>query len=587
MPDDLKRRSRALTSGPSRASARALFKGTGLTDADLERPLIGVANTWTELTPCNFHLRELAVRVKEGVRAAGGTPLEFNSIAVSGGITMGTEGMRASLVSREVIADSIELMGRAYPFDAVVVLAGCDNTIPAAAMALTRLNIPSLILYGGTILPGQWHGQEVTVQHVYEAIGAHAAGRMTTADLAELENAACPGPGACGGQHGANTMATVLEFIGLSPMGTASIPATAIRKELAAVECGKLAMELVRRDLKPRDILTRTAFENAIAAVAATGGSINAVLHLLALAREANIPLTLNDFERISARTPLYVDLAPAGRFFAADVDRAGGIPVIARRLLDAGVVRGDALTVSGRTFEAEARAAVETPGQEVIRPLHHPLSLTGGFQVLRGNLAPEGAVVMTRAHLDGPAYGREPSPVTGNQDERGPKGAGHGPVQQHRGPARVYDCEEDAMAAVTGGKIRAGDVVVIRYEGPRGGPGMREMWGVTGALAGAGLGDSVALVTDGRLGGAMRGLMIGHVTPEAAVGGPLAAVREGDTILIDLAARQLQVAVTSAIIQQRMAQWKRPAPRYTSGVMARYAALVSSASEGAVLKVS
>jgi dihydroxy-acid dehydratase len=557
MSDDLRRRSRTLLDGNSRAGARAMLKAIGLTDAGLARPLIGVANTWIETMPCNYNLRELAVKVKEGIRTAGGTPMEFNTVAVSDGVTMGTEGMKASLVSREVIADSIELMGRAYLFDAMVALVACDKTIPAAAMALTRLNLPSLILYGGTILPGHWRGQDVTVQHVYEAIGAVAAGKLSEEDLRALENVACPGPGACGGQYTANTMATVLEFIGLSPMGTASVPAVDARKNDVARRCGELVMELLRRDLTPRDILTREAFENAIASVATTGGSTNAVLHLLALAREANVPLTLADFDRISARTPLYVDLAPGGRYVAADVDRAGGIPVIAKRLLDAGLVHGRTMTASGRTFEEEARAAVETPGQAVVKPLYQPIKSSGGLKILRGNLALDGAVV---------------------------KVAGHEPML-HRGPARVFDCEEDAMAAVTNGRIRAGDVVVIRYEGPRGGPGMREMLGVTGAIVGAGLGESVALVTDGRFSGATRGLMVGHVAPEAARGGPLAAVAEGDVIVIDIEARQLQVVLKPEVIQARLAKWQPPAPHYTRGVFARYAALVSSASEGAVLK--
>jgi dihydroxy-acid dehydratase len=558
MSDKLKLRSRALLEGRDRAGARAMLKGIGFTDDDLVRPIIGIANTWIETMPCNYNLRALAAKVKEGVRAAGGTPMEFNTVAVSDGVTMGTEGMRASLVSREVIADSIELMGRAYLFDAMVALVGCDKTIPAAAMALTRLDIPSLILYGGTILPGRWRGQNVNIRHVYEAIGAVAAGRMSEADLRELENVACPGAGACGGQYTANTMATVLEFIGLSPMGTAAVPAVDPRKDEVGFRCGQLVMELLRRDIKPRDILTRQAFENAIASVATTGGSTNAVLHLLALAREAAVPLTLEDFDRISARTPLYVDLEPGGQHAAADVDRAGGIPVVAKRLLEGGHVHGSTLTASGQLFADAARAAVETPGQEVVKPLDQPLKTSGGLKILRGSLAPEGAVVKVAGH------------------ER----------PFHRGPARVFDSEEEAMAAVTRKQIRPGDVVVIRYEGPRGGPGMREMLGVTAAIVGEGLGGEVALVTDGRFSGATRGLMVGHVAPEAARGGPITAVEEGDLIAIDVETRKLEVEVAREVFDARLARWQPRRPRYATGVFARYAALVSSASEGAVLRV-
>lgn len=558
MKNHLKLRSRALLEGRDRAGARSMLKGIGFTDDDLARPIVGIANTWIETMPCNYNLRALAAKVKEGVRAAGGTPMEFNTVAVSDGVTMGTEGMRASLVSREVIADSIELMGRAYLFDAMVALVGCDKTIPAAAMALTRLDIPSLVLYGGTILPGRWRGQNVNIRHVYEAIGAVAAGRMSEAELRELENVACPGAGACGGQYTANTMATVLEFIGLSPMDTAAVPAVDPRKDQVGLRCGQLAMELLRRDIKPSAILTREAFENAIASVATTGGSTNAVLHLLALSREAGIPLTLEDFDRISARTPLYVDLEPGGEHAAADVDRAGGIPVIAKRMLEGGYVHGTTLTASGQAFADAARAAVETPGQEVVKPLDQPLKTTGGLKVLRGSLAPEGAVVKVAGH------------------ERA----------FHRGPARVFDSEEEAMAAVTQKQIRPGDVVVIRYEGPRGGPGMREMLGVTAAIVGEGLGGEVALVTDGRFSGATRGLMVGHVAPEAARGGPIAAVEEGDLITIDVEARRLQVELAPEVLHARLAGWQPRPPRYATGVFARYAALVSSASEGAVLRV-
>lgn len=558
MGDNLNLRSRSMLEGRDRAGARAMLKGIGFTDDDLKRPIIGIANTWIETMPCNYNLRELAAKVKAGVRAAGGTPMEFNTVAVSDGVTMGTEGMRASLVSREVIADSIELMGRAYFFDAMVALVGCDKTIPGAAMALTRLDLPSLILYGGTILPGRWRGQNVNIRHVYEAIGAVAAGKMTEAELHELENVACPGAGACGGQYTANTMATVMEFIGLSPMGTAAVPAVDPRKDEVGIRCGRLVMELLRRNIRPHDILSRDAFENAISSVATTGGSTNAVLHLLALAREAGVPLALEDFDRVSERTPLYVDLEPGGRYAAADVDGAGGIPVFAKRLLEGGYVHGGTLTASGRDFATEARAAVETPGQQIIMPLDKPLKTTGSLRILRGSLAPDGAVVKIAGH-------EQPF---------------------HRGPARVFDSEEEAMAAVTGKRIHAGDVVVIRYEGPRGGPGMREMLGVTAAIVGEGLSAQVALVTDGRFSGATRGLMVGHAAPEAARGGPIAVIQEGDSITIDVDARKLDVELAPDVIQSRLAQWKPRPPRYKTGVFARYAALVSSASEGAILRV-
>jgi dihydroxy-acid dehydratase len=535
-----------------------MLKGIGFTDEDLARPIIGVAHTWIETMPCNFNLRRLAAKVKEGVRAAGGTPMEFNTISISDGVTMGTEGMKASLISREVIADSIELVGRGHMFDAIVALVGCDKTIPAAAMALIRLNVPGLILYGGSIAPGRFQGRDVTIQDVFEAVGANAAGRMTDAELKEIENVACPGAGACGGQYTANTMATVMEFIGLSPMGTASVPATDPRKDAVGVRCGQLVMDLLRNNVRPKDILTRQAFENAIACVAATGGSTNAVLHLLAMAREAGVPLTIDDFDTVSNRTPLIADLKPGGKYVAVDVDRAGGIQLIAQRLVQAGLVDGTQMTASGLTLSAEAERAVETPGQDVIRPLVNPLKPTGGLVILKGNLAPEGCVV---------------------------KMAGHERLY-HRGPARVFDREEDAMAAVTRREIKPGDVVVIRYEGPKGGPGMREMLGVTAALVGEGLGESVSLLTDGRFSGATKGLMAGHVAPEAAVGGPIAALREGDTIVFDITARRLDVELTEAQLKERMANWTPPAPRYTAGVFAKYAALVSSASEGAITTV-
>jgi len=550
-----KHRSSIITDGRDRAGARAMLKGIGFTDEDFTRPIIGVANTWTETMPCNYHLRRLAVKVKEGIRAAGGTPMEFNTIAISDGVTMGTEGMKASLVSREVIADSIELVGRGHMFDAVIALVGCDKTIPGAALALIRLNVPGLMLYGGSIAPGHFRGKDVTVGDVYEAIGANAAGRMSDADLRDLENVACPGAGACGGQFTANTMAMVLEFIGLSPMGTTSVPATDPRKDQVALRCGQLVMDILRRGVTPRDILTRQAFENAIAGVAASGGSTNAVLHLLAMAREVGISLTIDDFDMISKRTPLLADLKPGGRYVAVDLDRAGGVPLLVQRLVSAGLVDGQQMTPSGRTLGEEASTAVETPGQDVVRPLSDPIKLNGGLVILKGNIAPEGCVVKISGH------------------ER----------LYHRGPARIFDREEDAMSAVTHGKIKAGDVVVIRYEGPRGGPGMREMLGVTGAIVGAGLGETVALLTDGRFSGATQGLMVGHVSPEAARGGPIAALQEGDTIVFDIEARHLDAELSDADIAARLSNWVEPAPHYTSGVFAKYAALVSSASEGAI----
>lgn len=555
MATNPKQHSSEITDGPERAGARAMLKAIGFTDDDLARPIIGVANTWTETMPCNYHLRRLAAKVKEGIRASGGTPMEFNTIAISDGVTMGTEGMKASLVSREVIADSIELVGRGHMFDAMIALVGCDKTIPGAAMALIRLNVPGLILYGGSIAPGRFRGKDVTVGDVYEAIGAHAAGKMSDADLRELENVACPGAGACGGQFTANTMAMVLEFIGLSPMGTASVPAVDPRKDEVARRCGQLVMDMLRRGVRPRDILTRQAFENAIAGVAASGGSTNAVLHLLAMAREANVPLSIDDFDTVSRRTPLLADLKPGGKYMAVDLDRAGGVPLLAQRLVSAGLLDGQQMTPSGRTIGEEASKAVESPGQDVVRPLSNPLKPNGGLVILKGNLAPEGCVV---------------------------KIAGHERLY-HRGPARVFDREEDAMRAVTHGQIKPGDVVVIRYEGPRGGPGMREMLGVTGAIVGAGLGENVALLTDGRFSGATRGLMVGHVAPEATSGGPIATLQEGDIIVFDIEARRLDVELPEAEVSARLANWREPAPHYTSGVFAKYAALVSSASEGAV----
>jgi dihydroxy-acid dehydratase len=554
---DIKHRSRALLEGRDRAAARAYLKGMGLSDEDLAKPIVGVANTWIETMPCNLNLRRLAGYVKQGIRAAGGTPMEFNTIAISDGITMGTEGMKASLVSREIIADSIELVGRGHMFDAVVALAACDKTLPGCAMGLVRLDVPGMIVYGGTIMPGHFRGRDVTIVDVFEAIGANAAGRISDADLRELEGVASPGAGACGGQFTANTMATVFEVMGLSPMGAASVPATDPRKDEVGRRAGETIMALLRRGVRPGDILTRAAFDNGIAAAAASGGSTNVVLHLLALAREAGVPLAIEDFDAVSRRTPLIADLKPGGRFTAADVDRAGGIPVLARRLVEAGLADGAQRTVSGRTLGEEAALAAETPGQEVIFPVERALKPTGGLVILKGNLAPEGCVVKVAGH------------------ER----------PFHRGPARVFDREEDAMAAVTGAAIRPGDVVVIRYEGPRGGPGMREMLGVTAAIVGEGLGESVALVTDGRFSGATRGLMVGHVAPEAARGGPLALVREGDTIVVDIEGRALAVELADDELAARRVAWTPPPPRYTAGVFAKYAALVSSAAEGAVTR--
>jgi len=554
---DLKHRSRGITDGRDRAPARAMFKAIGFSDDDLRKPLIGVANTWIETMPCNFHLRRLSAKVKEGIRDAGGTPMEFNTIAISDGETMGTEGMRASLVSRELIADSIELVCRGQLFDAVVCVVGCDKTIPAAAMALARMNLPGMVLYGGTIAPGVYRGKDVTIQDVFEAVGANAAGKMTDAELLELENVACPNAGACGGQYTANTMSTVMELIGLSPMGFNGVPAMEERKDEVAYRCGEIVLNLLKKGILPKDILTRPAFDNAIAGVACTGGSTNAVLHLLAIAREMGVALAIDDFQKVSERTPLLANLKPAGKFVAADVDKAGGIPVIAKRLLDGKLVNGSTMTVTGKTFAEEANAAVETPGQPVIAPLDHPLKKTGGLVILHGNIAPEGCVVKISGH------------------ER----------LTHRGPARIFESEEAAMTAVTSKQIKAGDVVVIRNEGPKGGPGMREMLGVTAAIVGEGLGDSVALLTDGRFSGATRGLMIGHVSPEAALGGPIAALHEGDTIHIDINQQTLEVELNDATLKHRLAEWKPPKPRYPTGVFAKYGALVHSASEGAITK--
>ena len=555
MSNPLKHASATITDGRDRAPARSMFKAIGFTDDDLAKPIIGIANTWIETMPCNYNLRDLAVKVKEGVRAAGGTPMEFNTIAVSDGITMGTEGMKGSLVSREIVADSIELAGRSYMFDGLIALVACDKTIPGGAMGLARVDVPSVLLYGGSILPGQVNGIDITIQDVFEAVGAHAAGKISDAELLAIEDHACPGAGACGGQYTANTMATAMEVIGISPMGTASIPAVDPRKDDAGYRSGFVLMDALKSNLRPTDIMTRKAFENAIASVAATGGSTNAVLHLLALARDCGVDLSIDDFDAISERTPLLVDLKPGGRYVAADVDKAGGIQLIARRLVEGGYADGTQMTVTGASLAEASASARETAGQNVIRPLDAPIKPTGGLVILKGNLAPEGGVVKVA-------------------------GSGH---LQHRGPAKVFETEESAMQAVTGGAIRDGDVLVIRFEGPAGGPGMREMLGVTAAIVGAGLGETVALLTDGRFSGATRGLMVGHVAPEAARGGPIAAVRDGDTVVIDCAARRLDVELSDEEISARLAaRAERPA-RYTTGVFAKYAKLVGSSSEGAV----
>jgi len=552
---DTRHNSRTILEGRDRAPARSYLLGMGYSEEDLHKPIVGVAHSWIETMPCNYNHRRLAEKVKEGVRAAGGTPMELNTISISDGITMGTQGMKTSLVSREVIADSIELVGRGHMFDAIVTLVGCDKTLPAAAMAHVRLGIPGVIVYSGSIAPGRFQGRDVTIQDVFEAVGANAAGRMSDADLSDIEHHACPGAGACGGQFTANTMAMVLEFLGLSPMGSASPPALDGRKDEECVAAGRLVMRLLQNGMGPERILTRSSFENAIAAGAASGGSTNLVLHLLAIAREAGIPLDIDDFDRVSTRTPIIADLKPGGRFTAVDLDRAGGTRLFGKRLLDAGLLDGTQITVTGKTIAEEVEAAEEPPGQEVIVPVESPLRDSGGLVILKGNLSPEGCVV---------------------------KVAGYTRLD-HKGPARVFDSEEDAMQSVQAGGIDEGDVVVIRNEGPKGGPGMREMLGVTAALVGQGLGESVALLTDGRFSGATRGLMAGHVAPEAAHRGPIAALRDGDTITFDIAARTLSVDLSDREMQERLEGWKDPQPLYSTGVMAKYAALVSSASEGAV----
>ena len=570
---DVRHQSRNILDGPERAGARAMLKGIGLTDDDLKKPMVLIANTWIETMPCNLGLRTLAHAVKEGVRAAGGTPMEMNTVAISDGVTMGTEGMKTSLISREMIADSVELVARGHMFDAVIGLGACDKTLPGLSLALTRLNIPGFLLYGGTILPGEVDGQEATVRTVYEKIGAYMAGKISEEELKLFEDHACPTHGACGGQYTANTMAMAMEFIGLSPLGTASPPAVSDeqhasgngtrgdivnpRKMEIGRQAGRLIMDMLKQGIRPRDILTRQAFENAIAGVAATGGSTNAVLHLIALARETGIELTIDDFDQISRRTPLIADMMPGGKYAAADLDKAGGTPLIAQRMLEGGYLNGDQMSPSGQTLAQEATIAVETPGQDVVRTLDNPVSEHGGLVILKGNIAPDGGVVKL--------FGYE--------------------RHYHKGPARVYDSEHEALQAVYAAQINPGDVVVIRYEGPRGGPGMQEMLAITAAIIGQGLGGECALVTDGRFSGATKGLMIGHVAPEAYVGGPIAAVHEGDSVVIDIDNRRLDIEVSDDEIARRLSEWKQPAPRYLSGVLAKYASLVMQANEGAITK--
>lgn len=554
---DVRHKSRTILDGRDRAAARSYLYAIGLEEEDFRKPIIGVAHSWIETMPCNFGLRKLAQEVKKGIREAGGVPMEVNTVAISDGITMGTEGMKTSLVSREVVADSIELVGRGHMFDAIIILAACDKTLPASAMALVRLDIPGFVLYGGSIMPGNFRGKDVTIQDVFEGIGANAAGKISDDDLKELEQVACPGAGACGGQFTANTMATALEVLGLSPVGMASTPAVDPKKEKIGRAAGKLVMEQLEAGLRPSDILTKQSFLNGIASAAATGGSTNIVLHFMAIAREAGIPLTIDDFNPVSDNTPIIADLKPSGDYTAVDVYNAGGIELITKRLIEGGKIDGSQLTPTGKTLSEEVAHAEETPGQKVILTVDTAKKKTGGLMVLKGNLAPEGGVIK----------------VSGAERTR------------HQGPARIFEREEDAMAAVTARQIKPGDVVVIRYEGPRGGPGMREMLGVTAALVGEGLGESVALLTDGRFSGATRGFMVGHVAPEAAMRGPIAALREGDIITIDVEQKLLAVELTDEEIEARLADWKAPEPRYTSGVLAKYAALVSSAAEGAITK--
>ena len=551
----LKHRSWEITEGPERAPARAMLLAMGLTRDDLKKPFVGIANLASDVTPCNVHLGRLVPKVREGVRSAGGTPFEFGTITVSDGISMGTEGMKASLVSREVIADSIELVAFGQRFDGLVTLAGCDKNLPGTLMAATRLNIPSVFIYGGTILPGSFHNGDVNIQDVFEAVGAHSKGLMPGEELTELEGCACPGEGSCAGMFTANTMAAAIEALGMSLPGAASIPAVDERRLTTSRVAGEVVMQLLERDIRPRDILTREAFENAIAVVAAMGGSTNAVLHLLAIAHEANVALTLEDFDRISSRTPFIADMRPGGRYVMADLDRVGGVPLVMKRLLEAGLLHGETMTVTGKTLKENLDAVPTQDGQRVVYPVDSPLSPTGGLVILRGNLAPEGGVVK----------------VSASQHIR------------HQGPARVFDREEDVFQAIQGQRIVPGDVVVIRYEGPKGGPGMREMLAVTAAIVGQGLGQEVALVTDGRFSGATRGLMVGHVAPEAAVGGPIALVREGDVVTLDIPGRKLEVDVSPEEMEERRRGWQPRPPAYSTGALAKYAKLVSSAAQGAV----
>jgi dihydroxy-acid dehydratase len=555
MTTDTRSRSRVMIDGPDRAPARSMMRAVGYTDEDFRRPLVGVAHSWIEIMPCNINQRQLAEWVKEGIREAGGAPVEMNTIAVSDGIAMGTEGMKASLISREIVADSIELVTRGHQLDALVCVSGCDKTIPGTVMALARLDLPGLMVYGGSILPGRFQDRDVTIGDVFEAVGKHAVGKMTDAELHELESVACPGPGACGGQFTANTMATAFEALGISPAGSSRVPATDDRRREIMREAGRRVMAMLKEDFRPSRVLKRANFENAIAAVMATGGSTNAVLHLLACAREAGTELSIDDFDRISAKTPLLGDMKPWGKYTAVDMDRAGGIGVVLKRLLDAGILNADAMTVTGRTSGDEARATKETAGQDVVKPLASPIAKSGGMVILKGSLAPEGAVMKVAGHL----------------------------MSARTFTARVFDREEDAFAAVVGGKITDGDCVVIRYEGPKGGPGMREMLGVTGAIVGAGLAEKVALITDGRFSGATHGHVVGHIAPEAAIGGPIAAVRDGDRILIDPAKRRLDLDIPADELGRRIASAKAPDARYRTGAMAKYAKLVSSASTGAV----
>ena len=552
---ELKKNSNAITTGPNRAPARSMLKAVGFTDEDLRKPIVGVANTWIEIGPCNYHLRRLSQKVKEGIRAAGGTPMEFNTVSISDGITMGAEGMKASLISREVIADSIELVARGNHFDAIVCLSGCDKTNPGVMMALARLDIPGLALYGGSINPGKLGEKSLTVQDVFEAVGAFSAGKISEKEFMDIENFACPGAGSCGGQFTANTMSTIMEFIGISPVRFNSVPAMSEDKDRVAFETGKLVMDMLRADLHPSQIYTRKAFENAITSVAATGGSTNAVLHLLALAREANIELHIDDFDAICSRVPLITDIKPFGNYMAADMHAAGGIPFLMKRLMEGGYLHGECLTVTGKTIAEAAQTGEEIPGQQVIYPLDKPIKSTGGLVILHGNLSEEGGVHKAAANN----------------------------IKQFKGPARVFEREEDAMQAVTEGNIKSGDVVVIRYEGPKGGPGMREMLGVTAAIAGSGLSDSVALLTDGRFSGATRGISVGHIAPEAAVGGMIAFVKDGDLITIDVDKRELRVEISDGELAGRKKDWRAPEPRYRKGVMGKYARSVSSASEGAI----